>query len=437
MRKVAVYAGTRNLYKAMQTVVHSLLANNKMDKVYLLIEDDSFPYPMPGNVETVNVLHQTYFPVNGANFTARWSYMAMMRCALAKVLPDEKRVLWLDCDTIVDADISEVFNLCMERTLFAGVKEEAKSRNGFTYLNSGVLLMNLDYIREIKHDDRMINLLNTHPMELPDQDTINMLSQGYIYDMDSKYNACPFTKECPNPKIYHFAGRPVFDNDPVYKKYAQDERPVRTLIAVPCFDMVHTDFVDSFLALDRPEGTVHTFIKNTLIYNARNAIAQNAIKHGFDRVLWVDSDMILPPDALVTLANDLDAGYEYVSGLYFMRATPTLPVIYSDVLWRVKEDGWVETGRTHYQDYPKGLFEIAGSGFGCVMTSVDLLKRLVDKYGAPFTPLMGMGEDLAFCWRVSQIGAKMYCDSRVKCGHIGQKVFTEVDYITAQMMRHD
>ena len=70
-----------------------------------------------------------------------------------------------------------------------------------------------------------------------------------------------------------------------------------------------------------------------------------------------------------------------------------------------------------------GLFEIAGSGFGCVMTSVSLLKRMVEKYGAPFTPMMGLGEDLAFCWRVKQNGGKMYCDGRIRCGHIGQKVY--------------
>ena len=205
---------------------------------------------------------------------------------------------------------------------------------------------------------------------------------------------------------------------------------MKTLIAVPCFDMVHTDFVDSFLALERPEGTVHTFIKNTLIYNARNSIAQNAINHGFDRVMWIDSDMIVPPETLSVLANDIDSGYDYVSGVYYMRSMPTRPVIYSKVWWKVQQDGWVETGRTHCQEVPQGLFEIAGSGFGCVMTSVDLLKRLVDKYGAPFTPLMGIGEDLAFCWRVNQIGAKMYCDSRIKCGHIGQKVYCERDYIS-------
>ena len=64
------------------------------------------------------------------------------------------------------------------------------------------------------------------------------------------------------------------------------------------------------------------------------------------------------------------------------------------------------------------------------MTSVELLKKLVDKYGAPFTPMMGLGEDLSFCLRVTATGSKMYCDSRIMCGHIGQKVYGVLDKMT-------
>ena len=199
---------------------------------------------------------------------------------------------------------------------------------------------------------------------------------------------------------------------------------MKTLIAIPCFDMVNVDFVRSFTDLVKPEGTVYTMIKNTLIYNARNFIAKNAIQHDFDRVLWLDSDITCEPDTLIRLSEDMDKGIDFVSGLYFMRQIPTKPVIYSDLWWK-NDGGWVETGAINYIDYPEGVFEIDGSGFGCVMTSVALLKRMTEKYGAPFTPLMGLGEDTAFCWRMKMEGEKMYCDSRVRCGHIMQTVIDE------------
>ena len=202
----------------------------------------------------------------------------------------------------------------------------------------------------------------------------------------------------------------------------------KTLIAVPCHDMVHAEFTRALMNLDKPAGTGFAMITNTLIYTSRNLIAQEAVKAGFDRVLWIDSDMIFPSDTLIRLSADLDEGRDLVSALCFTRRETSFPCIQSDLTWEVKQNGWVETNAYIYQDYPRDqVFEVAGCGFGCVMTSAALLKKMIDKYGAPFYPLMGMGEDTTFCFRARQDGVKMYCDSRIKIGHIGLKVFDE-DY---------
>lgn len=204
---------------------------------------------------------------------------------------------------------------------------------------------------------------------------------------------------------------------------------ISTLIAVPCMDMVHTGFVKSLMSMRLSNDSASAFVQGTLIYEARNLIAKNAISCGFDRVLWLDSDMIIPPDAMARLSEDMDTGMDFVSAMYYRRRPPANPVICDKVKWFVHDDGNVETECSSYINYPENqVFEIAGAGFGCVMTSVDLLKEVVDKYGSPFTPMMGMGEDIAFCWRVTQMGRKMYCDSRIKCGHIGQKVFDVKDF---------
>lgn len=205
---------------------------------------------------------------------------------------------------------------------------------------------------------------------------------------------------------------------------------MKTLIAVPCFDMVHTDFMRCLIDLEKPEGTVYTILKNTMIYNARNTIAANAVKMGFDRVLWFDSDITFEEDTLIRLSEDIDKGFDMVSGLYFLRKPNTKPVIFDNLVWRVNGDGLCESGATYYEEYPKDtLFPVAGCGFGCVMITTDLLKRVSEKHGAPFTPLMGLGEDLTFCHRAAQIGAKIMCDSRIKCGHIGSVEFDESWYL--------
>ena len=202
---------------------------------------------------------------------------------------------------------------------------------------------------------------------------------------------------------------------------------MKTLIAVPCFDMVHTDFMQSLIALEKPEDTSFTVVKNTLISVARNVIAKNAVKAGFDRVMWFDSDMKFAPDTLMKLTADMDTGLDLVTGLYFTRKPPLKPVIYSELLWEEQENG-ADVRAGNFYEYPEGLTEIAGCGFGCCLTSVDLLNRVGERFGLPFTELQGLGEDLSFCWRCIQVGAKMYADTSVKCGHVGQFVYDELEY---------
>ena len=206
---------------------------------------------------------------------------------------------------------------------------------------------------------------------------------------------------------------------------------MKTLIIIPCFELSHMDFMRSFLDLNKPDAANYIIIKNTLIYNARNNGADFAIENGFDRVMWFDSDMVFEKDTLERLMQDMDeTGADIVSGIYFQRKSGAKPVVFDNVVWDVQQDGTVQAGATFFEKYPRDtLFDCAGVGFGCVLTSVDILKKTKAAYGVPFTPLMGLGEDLTFCWRARKQGARIMCDSRIKCGHIGYKVYTEDDYI--------
>ena len=201
----------------------------------------------------------------------------------------------------------------------------------------------------------------------------------------------------------------------------------KTPIAVPCMDMVHTDFMESMVNMHKTEECSFTVVKNTLIYIARNIIAANAIQYGFERVMWFDSDIKFPADTLEKLSAWMDKGYDFVSGLYFTRRPPIKPVIYSELHYEKTKESF-DAGATNYHGYPETLTEIAAAGFGCVLTSTDLLKRVGDQFGSPFTPYDGLGEDFSFCLRAMQIGAKMYCDTSIKCGHVGYMEFNEEYY---------
>ncbi len=203
---------------------------------------------------------------------------------------------------------------------------------------------------------------------------------------------------------------------------------MRILVAIPCMDMVHTAFMDALLKLQPVGETEFAITCSSLIYNARNLLAQKAIDENFDRILWLDSDMVFHPDLLQRLSADLDEGREFVTGLYFRRKNKIKPVIFKNL-------GYTKNGRElspfakTYEDYPKdSIFEIAAAGFGVAMTTTKLVKQLYAEYGAPFTPQPGFGEDMSFCIRCEQSGIPMYCDSRIKAGHVAQTIVTEKSY---------
>lgn len=228
MDKVVVYAGTRNVYEQMYVSLKSLLLNNEIDRVYLMIEDEQFPYPIPNNVIPVDVSKQEFFKPGTPNINSPWSYMDLLRVCLAGIFQDEKKMLWLDIDTIINDDITDLFEMNMDGYFYAGVMEPKKSNGVFQYINSGVLMCNLDHLRMWQKEIEMIAFLNYYPLTWPGQDVINIFCQGRIKLFSSDYNYNAFSIHTNTPKIYHFAAVKPEDymKDWAYKKYEQVELPL-------------------------------------------------------------------------------------------------------------------------------------------------------------------------------------------------------------------
>lgn len=204
---------------------------------------------------------------------------------------------------------------------------------------------------------------------------------------------------------------------------------MRTLIAIPCMDMMHTEFVQSLVGMRKVGEIQFGFVSASLIYDARDELAQKAIEMEFDRVLWLDSDVTFESDLMERLSEDLDSGLKMVSGLYFSRKGPVRPTIFKDCMIERLPEGKLCPTANYYMDYPRDqIFQIAACGFGAVMMETSLLKQIKDKLGMPFSPAAGFGEDLSFCLRADNVGEKIWCDSRVKLGHVGYRTITEEIY---------
>ena len=203
----AVYCATRNLYDVMELAAKSLVANSHVDKVHFLIEDPEFPRELPGFVECHDVSGQEWIDRNGPNAKSRWTWMVLVRAALCHILPDVDRVLSLDCDTIVHADATPIWSLPVDDCYYAAVTERHKSTDGLQYGNFGVVLFNLEKLRDGKADE-CIDVINRCRYSWPEQDVFNYLCQGRILEMPRKYNDMGFNGVTENPAITHYAGQP-------------------------------------------------------------------------------------------------------------------------------------------------------------------------------------------------------------------------------------
>ena len=198
---------------------------------------------------------------------------------------------------------------------------------------------------------------------------------------------------------------------------------MKTLVAVPCMETIKTKFVDCLLKLG--EEYHIEFGVASLIYDTRNQFITKAISGGYDRMFWIDSDMMFDAATMEYLNQDLDKGYDFVAGLAFKRRPPFSPVIYQKLDIIRNDNQSLTPIAESFKEYPKDcLFEVAGFGFGFVGMNVAGLQRVVDKYGKMlFSPYTCFGEDLSFCVRAKAAGEKLYCDSRAEVGHIGEYVY--------------
>jgi lipopolysaccharide biosynthesis glycosyltransferase len=130
------------------------------------------------------------FTKQNANSVARaWCGIVFARLWLAKQLPLEDRCLYLDSDTMVRGDLSELYSTDLNGKSY-GMVMGCVPEYGY---NSGVILMDLKKLR----DDNKWDKLNEHLAKyaktyfLPDQTVINRFYKDDIFELQLKYNYPP------------------------------------------------------------------------------------------------------------------------------------------------------------------------------------------------------------------------------------------------------
>lgn len=147
------------------------------------------------------------------------------KLALPKLLPESiGKVIWLDCDLIVNRDLGELWDLPLEgRPVLAAqdaVVPSVSSRFGVAgfrelgippearYFNAGVMLVDLDSWRRERIVPRTIAYLKAHGKEVFfwDQEGLNATLAGRWGELDPRWNWSASAPSAGEAWIVHFTG---------------------------------------------------------------------------------------------------------------------------------------------------------------------------------------------------------------------------------------
>ena len=144
------------------------------------------------------------------------------RLFIPVMFPKYDKCIYIDADTVIPGDISRLYNedlgnnylgcivdkSTIDNEILASYFEEVVGIPRDKYINSGVLLMNSKKLRELKIDEKFLDLYIKYGFDViaPDQDYINSMCYGHIKYLSDIYDAMPNpnNKEVEKPVIIHY-----------------------------------------------------------------------------------------------------------------------------------------------------------------------------------------------------------------------------------------
>ncbi len=274
---VAIYMACSDLYAPyVGVVVSSIVQNSSSQTNYdiLVLETDISSKNKSAMLEIVDglknfslrfvdiseTMDKYTFKVSGHH-----SKYNFYRLTAPEILSKYDKVIYLDSDLVVNADLSELYNLTLDDNYVAAARcigmiagyiripdrkkyidDVLKLDNPMHYFNSGVMLMNLSAIRRDFSCSQFLEMSSGGEWMFCDQCVLNSLFRHHVLYLPQEWNVLCHTPNYENekylpselyeeyihahehPKISHFAGnnlpiqKPNADMYEYYWKYAEN-----------------------------------------------------------------------------------------------------------------------------------------------------------------------------------------------------------------------
>lgn len=273
----SILCGTQKQAVEIVVLYDEITADNRERLSMLLTQSDI-------SVRFINVHEHTKghdLFVDGTGNRSYLSKEAYFRLLAPELLPEYKKALYLDCDIVVRPGWEEIYGTDLTGQLLAGIPDlwgnwecydEKSALNRYRiedlgleeplrYFNSGVMLLNLQAMRETFAPGELLKLAASRDWQKHDQDVLNYISKGRVRLLDYRWNMieCPgrrawaavpeevqkhYEEEKQTPYIIHYASRKPW----IYKGVAFEQDFWRAAADSCYFEQLFSAFIDEQLS---------------------------------------------------------------------------------------------------------------------------------------------------------------------------------------------
>lgn len=223
-----------------------------------------------------------------------------------------------------------------------------------------------------------------------------------------------------NNKIKVLIGTPIIDK----KMYSWTKYVDAIKSLTPVKDvMAHVLVVDTSDELDKLDEEVileqfnYNYVKEIKtmdkVVSARNSISNYAFLYDYNFILFIDSDVIVPPDTLSKLLSHVTNDTTIYSGFYpifdkYGFPIPCAKIIKNNIIMDIPEE------------LLKDILEVDIIGLGCCLIPREIFTKVKFRCVRDKKGKLIQSEDMCFCEDVKKNGYKLLYDFNLVAKHIIQ-----------------
>lgn len=165
------------------------------------------------------------------------------------------------------------------------------------------------------------------------------------------------------------------------------------------------------------------------IYKQRQELWDEWVRSESEWILWLDSDVVITPEAFDYIWDSADKEHPIVSGIYYITMQPNQPLMMpAPCIFTVNSLGTFDFVQS-ISDTPE-LMKVDAAGFGCLLIHKSVVPLLHKKYPSGILFDVSVtesrqytGEDISFFNKCLDSGIPVYAHTGAQIAHMKKFVF--------------